>query len=343
MTVKKQFNAAARDGRRDGWRRGNLTRWRKSHDTTRRDWDARLLKGLLEAAAQSPTAVKALAWARAQDIEFIVDHSVRAGGYYHPGTGVVAVAAGALIRADEEGYSWRNAVGVLVHEIRHAWQDYHGLIYCPGGKLAKASPLGRDLAVEGLFEADAEAHAAMVRCEYDAAYGRERLAMLEAAQDIAPMPGREHMIATYRRALDSDTATLADPRECLWQAMLEWYDPFGFNKAYGEARRDLYASALGLGGAAPDHGFEYLPPRGIAPAPAPDFFRREVLEKLGRSFAGVNYLAGRAPRDVLLRRLLSPARAEMYFAEEDADRQAPNRQTQDIRRAQLRLKVKRRL
>lgn len=340
MTMKQQFNAAARDGRRGDWRRGNLSRWRKSHDATRRDWDARLLNGLLAAAAQSPTAIKALQWARDHGIEIIIDHRVNAGGYYHPGTGVVAVAAGGLIRADEEGYSWRNPVGVLVHEIRHAWQDYHGLIYCPGAALAKTSPLGRDLAIEGLFEADAEAHAALVRCEYDAAYGRERLAMLEAAQDLSPLPGRDHMIATYRRGLESDMATLANPRESLWQAMLEWYDPFGFNTAYGDARRDLYASALGLGGTAPDHGFEYLPPRGIAANGAPDFWRREVVEKLGRSFAGVNYLAGRAPRDVLLRRMLPPARSEVYFPEDDADIQMPNRRTREIRRAQLRHRLK---
>lgn len=325
------FNAAAP---RKHWRRGNLAKWRRSRGDARLRADAALLSPVLLAAKDLPVAQNAIRWALAHGIEFIVDHTVKdAYGYYHPGTGVVALSARMLQNACEQG-GFIKALGVLVHEIRHAWQDYHDLLYIADKATVAASPFARDLVIEGLYESDAEAHAALVRAECNIAHMQGRIALMEALPRNA---SRDRMIGTWRAQMQDLQEETADAGAFLREHMLQWYAPFNYATVYGRALRQTYGYHLGLRRHLPQHGFEYRPPRGIAAVAPPDVHRREVLEKYGRSFAGVNYMAG-MDRAFFMRHMLSPASASFVFPEDEPVEALPCQLSREIRRAQLRAK-----
>lgn len=76
----------------------------------------------LFASAASPVARAAFDWAEKAGMKFFLDRTLQnAAGYYTIGTGVVGVAA---------CYAGVSALSIpiLVHEIRHGWQDKQGMI-----------------------------------------------------------------------------------------------------------------------------------------------------------------------------------------------------------------------
>lgn len=337
--LKKKFAASARAGTRGNWMRSNLPAWRAARDDARAIWDEEKIKALRTAMGESATAAAALDWADSHGIEIIVDHSVRAGGYYWPGTGVVAVSARQLAH---DGFLGA-AVGTLTHEIRHAWQDYHGLIYCPTEEEGATSPLGRDLAIEGLFEADADAHGKLAEAEYKYKRTSERVVMLRGLQKETPERGRGELLKVFERAAKAEGRQCSNPQDALWRNFTAWYGKHGFNLHYGRHRRAEYAHALGLTAAPLDHGFEYRRPNGCALMTPPDFSRREVVDLLGRSFAGVNYLQDTLARDTIARFLNSPAAADRYFPRlkpsASADKGKADALTRKIRAVQLRARL----
>lgn len=336
-SIRQQFNGVARAGTRGRWMRDNLPAWRAARDPDRAVADEEAILQLRAAMRESKTAAAALDWADRHGIEIIVDHSVKAGGYYWPGTGVVAVSARQL------GYGGylSGAVNTLTHEIRHAWQDYYGLIYCPTNEEGATSPLGRDLAIEGLFEADATANGKLAEAEYKYKHTSERVAMLRGLQKDQPERGRAELLKIFEKSAREEARLCDDAVKNLWKSFSGWYGMWAF--AYGRHRRAEYAHALGLAEAASDHGFEYRRPEGCALMAPPDFSRREVLDQLGRSFAGVNYLQSEKVRDTVARFLLSPGTAERYFARIRPQAKAPKgkieKLTRQIRATQLRARL----
>lgn len=329
----------ARAGTRGRWMRDNLPAWRAARDDARAVWDAEKIIHLRAAMAESKTAAAALAWADRNGIEIIVDHRVQAGGYYWPGTGVVAISARQVAH---EGFLGP-AVGTLTHEIRHAWQDYHGLIYCPTEEEGATSPLGRDLAIEGLFEADADAHGKLAEAEYKHARTQQRVMMLRGLQKDKPERGRANLLGIFEKAMRTEGRDCRNPQTALWRMFTDWYGKNGLNAYYGRFRRAEYAAALGLAGPAQDHGFEYRRPAGCALMAPPDFSRRETVDLLGRSFAGVNYLHSADARDTIARFLNAPGAAERYFPrlkpQARADKGKADRLTRKIRAVQLRAQL----
>src|SRR5689334_22308940 len=92
------------------WKRDNLESWRASHPQERQQEDRQQLAELFNYAAEVPVLKDALDWARDHDIEFIMDETTSAGGYYHMGTGVVALSKRFF---GDKHY----IIGALVHEI----------------------------------------------------------------------------------------------------------------------------------------------------------------------------------------------------------------------------------
>lgn len=322
-----------RGGTRGRWCRDNLEAFRSGLGGDRLLADGLALIKLFDAAEKLSTARAALAWARQHGIEFIVDHQTGAGGYYHLGTGVVALSVRALATGNT-----KRALGTLVHEIRHAWQDYHGLVYTPDDIDVPTSPLGRDLTIEGLFEADAEAHGALVREEYSLANTESSLALLRDLHRDEPTEGRAKLLETFQARALEEKAACENAHETLRDFMLDWYTPHGYHVFYGDDRRRVYASTLGLPTEKSAYVFEYQAPKNVPVGVAPDFHRAEVLQKLGRTFTGGNYLQG-LDRDVLHKYLLSPAAAARCFDEDvHAKADAP---TQAIRALQLRTQLNR--
>ncbi len=331
----RQSFERARAGTRGRWMRDNLPAWRAARSEERAIWDDERLLALRAAMRESKTASAALDWADRHGIELIVDHSVRAGGYYWPGTGVVAVSARQL---GSDSFL-ATAVNTLTHEIRHAWQDYHGLIYCPTNDEGATSPLGRDLAIEGLFEADATVNGRLAEAEYKYNRTQQRVDMLRGLQKEQPERGRGELLKIFEKSARAEQRESNASESALWKTFSAWYAAWG--GAYGRPRRSEYAHALGLAPAANDHGFEYRRPDGCALMAPPDFSRREVLDQLGRSFAGVNYLHSTQARDTVARLLLSPGAAERYFPRtvKAAARGRPDALTRKIRAAQLRARL----
>lgn len=305
-----------------------LENWRRKHQTPA-DYDA--LEDFLTAACEIPLVEAALDWARANNIEFIVDKTTTAGGYYWPGTGVVALSSRKL---DPEKFF--EGVDALVHEIRHAWQDHQGLFEAQ----ERASvTLAQSIIIEGLLEADAYAHGRLAALQADLAHTEMRLDMLRNLQKEDPQEARDPLINTFKKARRDLRKSVDRPVQAFNRLFLEWYDDFSFALPYGEARRNLFARRLGVPApATPAVKAQFntrARPLGSANDPRPDLWRREGRLRLGRSFAGINYIAALG-EDVFQKRLLSPQEALRFFQSPDNQNQtAPSKLTARVRKAEL--------
>ncbi len=310
-----------------------LENWRNRHMTPT-DFDA--LDDFLTAASEIQMAEAALDWARSNNIEFIVDKTTTAGGYYWPGTGVVALSSRKL---DPEKFN--DGVDALVHEIRHAWQDAQGFFYTqekPGVTLAQS------IIIESLLEADAFAHGRLAGAQADLAHTEMRLDMLRSLQKEDAQESREPLIKIFKKSRRDLRAEVDHPAETLSRVFLEWYEDFSFALPYGEARRNHFARRLGVVATqeqAVRAAFNSrAKPLGGAADPRPDLWRREGRQRLGRSFAGVNYLAGMS-EDVFQKRLLSHQEALRFFQSPSEENQTgPSIITSAVRKAELQRKFK---
>lgn len=122
--------------------------------------DAKTLKEIFNLAAHSPLMAEALEWAWQHDVKFFIDHqATNIGGYYAEGTGVLAVTENMLKNP-------ASAVNVITHEIRHAWQDYHG-INAPDFVIVADNPdFTRHFIRYALAEADGKAFGELAGRQY---------------------------------------------------------------------------------------------------------------------------------------------------------------------------------
>lgn len=230
------------------WQRPQVRAWLNTLPAERLAADQAAIDGVLERAKKSPTAMRALEWARAHDIGIILDRQARgAGAYYLPGAGVAAILPAYLGRTD-----YFDVVS-LVHEIRHAWQDLHGLL--PSWKQDRFMAQGNvvsSILQSAVLEADAHAH--------------DRAVMRECKGGTT--------------TVDNLRADFAN-----------WYAVKG--GFYTGLERDKHAAVLQVGTASyPDFNIEVQPQEVLLRRIGVQSERGEDIVRLGKSFNGKNYLAG---------------------------------------------------
>jgi hypothetical protein len=114
--------------------------------------DAARIRELHAAAAGVPVAEAALGWAALHDIRYETDKLPRGmRGVYRPRHGIVffdrrALQGGAV------------TLDMLVHELRHAWQDYYGLVPSRVTQGTLDENIIQSLMQQAFYEADASAH-----------------------------------------------------------------------------------------------------------------------------------------------------------------------------------------
>ncbi|MDE1151917.1 MAG: hypothetical protein PW788_05200 [Micavibrio sp.] len=273
------------------WNQSSLQPFLDGLGPARLKEDRKKLRRLFNAAASAPTAAAALKWAKANDIKFIVDHTTRANGYYMVDTGVVAIANRLLLSEATRDI----VVGTLVHEIRHGWQDKHGMIPTTGENFT-------DYYIRiSLMEADATAHGEQAREEYAARRHVEQLAQLY------PDPSN---YAPYSRKVQD----LAAEKPAMMLAHFKnWYTSWR-PENYGDTAAKYFGHSLGIPDVIPtDHKIEFQPfTDGTAPQRLGiDHSQTEQLQLLGKSFDGNNYLARASNHDMA--QILSPTLAARFF------------------------------
>jgi len=125
-----------------------------AQDPARRKKDKARIRDIRRLMAKSPLGKELLKWADANNIRIEMDHQTQAGGYYYQGYKIVALSA----RNSNE-----QLVGTLAHEIRHAWQDSHGMIPSLTQDWNKLQSAGDYITQIKFIEADAFAVGETVR------------------------------------------------------------------------------------------------------------------------------------------------------------------------------------
>ncbi len=245
--ITAAFAQVAAQARPPEWQRPLFGRTRLRRDSERVFHERDLLRRIFRLAQGSAVASAALDWARAHRIRFMIDYKTTFGGYYMPGAGVVAIARG--VAEGQRGLY--GAVDVLTHELRHAWQDHHGLI--PRNEAALKSNFPGSLIRQGLIEADAYAHG--------------RLAAAQCAGEVGR--ARDYLRYHFREWYAGGAAEIygAAKRQLTGYRMAI----SGCTKPY-----EHIEAVTGSAGSATD---------GIDP------WSRTDIEKLGKRFEGRNYLA----------------------------------------------------
>ena len=254
------------------WDRGNLDEWRASLSEERKAEDAKLLAGIFALAARVPQMKEALDWAKAHGVEFIVDRTASVNGYYCGRTGVVALTAKVL---RDPGM----AVGTVSHEIRHAWQDWYGL-------LARRTERFADyFSATAMIEADAEAFGARARAQY--ALRQKQEEYRRGWYRLLPM---KRAVGKLERQI---RASQKDP-EVLWKGFIGWFQR-GRGYSYGQRAMENLAHEFGVPGVVPKSINAEFRPFGDREPPdhdAPDFRRDDECRRLGKGFSGPNYFNG---------------------------------------------------
>ncbi|MBI1216179.1 MAG: hypothetical protein GC185_10215 [Alphaproteobacteria bacterium] len=261
--------------------------------------DREKLSAIFNYAAQLPMGREALEWAQDNEIDFIVDHTTKANGYYWGGSGVVALSSRILMPGNEV-----EAAGTLVHEIRHAWQDARGMLP------TRQKDFATDFIGVSLIEADAETFGNVTRYQGYLHKSRGYLAGL-SGEERDGYRGR-----SLEKAVKSYESWLSDEQKALWRGFKEWYGSWRA-PTYGTTAARSSAVRLGIPGVTKrDFLFEYNPyPGGREPATAGfEFTRQEQLRRLGKGFSGkrcMNYFNEAAREE--LDQMRSPARARVFY------------------------------
>ena len=273
--------------------------------------DERALKEIFKLAEDCPLLAEELEWAKQHGIKFFIDHqAVNLGGYYKQGMGVVVIAENFF----EDP---ANAVEALAHELRHAWQDYHGLVRLDYYNFDKYS------IQDALREADAFAFGRLAQSQY-------LTTTLEKKGAMVAYPAIEN--------------------ERLAALFMHWFSPQNltgtgqsFTGFYGDASSKRFGQGYGLfpvDNTKPDKG---LPVRqkelavtlyGLGQGINVDNIQ-DVL-RLGVNFSGTaNYLAQMQP-DILLKKVLRPSLAHTFWGVANAKQK---KLTTEIRKSGLRQKL----
>lgn len=107
------------------WDQQCFLAFQESLSQQRRQLDEFLLRRLLQRSSEYSLLARLLEWGDKHGVRYMIDRKCPENmAYYIPGTGVVALTQHAIQAID--------APAMLGHEVRHAWQDYYGLLHTMG-------------------------------------------------------------------------------------------------------------------------------------------------------------------------------------------------------------------
>lgn len=288
------------------WERKKFNHWRMGLSQRRRAADDAALAMLFGLADESPTLKEALSWAKMHDVAFYIDHMAKGvAGHYSPGTGVVGLSLSALERNP------LGVLGTLAHEIRHAWQDYHGL-----RKALDSRDLATAIITQAMVEADAAAFGERVREEY-------LIAQVRKAGSTSPA-----IEAFLKRPVGEDLA----------EKFLKWFTNGVRPASYANRTAIRYAKKVldEMSGTVP--GLPEAKPRGyefssVMKLPTRlDIRHVQDVMPLGASFTGgYNYFSSLDP-DALVKIVIRPSLANTFWGAAD-DKQC--KMTAHLRKADL--------
>lgn len=287
---RASYKSPANDRGHPAWNQETLQRFKAGQTPERIAEDNKDLSRVFNLAARSTELKAALDWAQAHGVEIVIDRTSRnVGGYYMTGTGIVAIAANSL-RHDTI------LAGVVAHEIRHAWQDYHGLI------ATAAYRLDHYIIKNALIEADATAHQQLAERQLQLFDSQQRQ---RTGQDNRPgaHPDDIYLMVEEKR--------LADPQAFMLGAFKGWYKSFRAT-LYGRAAAQRFGRKHGIPGARPPEWNLEVPMGNVIDKTGVDFKHLRRLRKLGEGYDGKNYL-DRADIQALRAEQLKPARARQFF------------------------------
>lgn len=276
--------------------------------------DEAMLRDVFALAGKAPLFAEALQWAQDHGIRFFIDHHTKTNlGYYTPGTGVVGIAADAL----------QNSAGIvctLTHEIRHAWQDYHGL-------LPKSySDFAQCFIKTALIEADAEAYGARAREQYQQILVHGRVIDADA-------PGQE-----AARLLDGFMAWFSGRRPAIYGKRLSeaYARKYKLPPPPSVKKKKNFLQRIFKGAAEwPVNNTLEFNPIGIRKKSDLDIFSIDSILPLGKGFGDEpNYLTA-IPRDTWMKEILNPSLANAFWG---AATQEQQRLTADLHKAYVREK-----
>lgn len=262
------------------WDQRGFDAFMAKRDPVQEAKDQAQLKFLFANAAGSVTR-EAFDWAAKNGVKFFIDHTLKnAGAYYTMGTGVVGIGARYVC-------SPPLALPLMVHEIRHAWQDKGGMIP------TVARRFGEYMTQIALVEADASAWQHASQCQENLGF------YYEEGVRLPHLPARELFLeAEFTR----------------------WHKKHG--AFYGETAVRRIGSKLGLANVTPvDFRMQFKPYDAGKKAPVIHGIPTAldtVIDKLGRGFDAANtdspnYLARPALRAYLEKTLLPRPLAHRFF------------------------------
>lgn len=277
------------------WNRTAFEKLRATWSPARIAEDEAMLAEVFAHAETIPTAKAALDWAREHDMEFFVDRTVARGvsGYYTTSTGVIGISLATLQARNDMG----SIIDTLTHEIRHAWQDCHGI-----RKDVYDSSFTHFLTTEALIEADATAYGVRARHEYRR----------------ASLPREESEAMTWR-----------EKPEDLRQQFQWWFQDGVTPSEYGGYTARVFAKVWGLykvprnimallkreeqkGEKTPKGSLEFSLKK-MPMGEAFDITNVRGLMRLGEDFSGAsNYLVD-IPVEKLSREILCPSLARSFW------------------------------
>ena len=279
-----------------------------------------LRKLFAELAEDSPLVAEALAWAERHGVEFFIDRQVEnSKGYYTLGTGVLALIPSVL-------WDPARAANVLVHEIRHAWQDYYGLIAWDD----KSPDNGNftDFFInDALIEADAYAFGCLAEKQVSLSKQEKTLKKTRLATG-RPISAQDQAFLLKQRD------EIAEGNVVLGEKFQEWFEKWR-PEFYGDYFSKKYGLKWGLyDGKLPARNFEFDPPepnvRGF------DIHDRQDVLRLGANFSGIkNYLATLEPK-ILPKQILRPSLANTFWGSASP---AQRKLTTELRKAYLKKKL----
>lgn len=283
------------------WEQTHYEELMASHSVRRQRRDEKTLRKVFAAAVDCPILAEALEWATAHGIKFYVDRTGKdMGGYYTNGTGVVALLP--KLSADK--------VGTIVHEIRHAWQDYHGFL--PAGYEKSFADYAMN---DALIEADAAAHGLVAKEQMDLHKPLKRL--------------WRKLFAPRKLTVDV-AATLED-------GFLAWFATPATTRYYGRLYSETHGELLDVYTGKGSKGrAEFNPDLTSLQCDGIDTGNLQDVRRLGKSFSGgSNYLAHLHP-DVLPKDILRPSLVYNFWG---AARRKDRKLTAAIRKEELREKL----
>lgn len=268
--------------------------------------DRKKLSRLFLAAAKVPAARAALDWAFDHGVEFIIDRNMGAAGQYHAGTGVLAVS--------EEMFApgmLSEVVGTLTHEIRHAWQDWHGL-------LPNTANGFLDFYVrQAVLEADAHAYGFLAYHQHEYADAQKHL-------ERAVADGNKYSAQYLGARVEQMAGALKKPEAVLWRGFNDWFSSDN-PEMYGRITLQGVAAQLGLADVAEDAlstpGLQdelrppEFSPQGTTQPPLTgvDIASADSLAPLGKSFEGRGNYFRQGARDFIEKGILSRKAAAAFY------------------------------